>query len=50
MDGVTEVRPNTHPAFGTALREARESGVEVVFLQCHVEPDALTIRKVMNRA
>ena len=52
MDGVTEVRPNTetHPAFGAALQEARERGVEVVFLQCHVEPDALTLRKVMKRA
>ena len=45
MDGVTEVRPNTetHPAFGAALQEARERGVEVVFLQCHVEPDVLSI-------
>ena len=45
MDGVTEVRPNTdtHPAFGIALQEAQEAGVEVLFLQCHVEPDALSI-------
>ena len=45
MDGVTEVQPNTetHPAFGAALQEARERGVEVVFLQCHVEPDTLSI-------
>ena len=45
MDGVTEVRPNTdtHPAFGVALQEAREAGVEVLFLQCHVEPNALNI-------
>ena len=45
MDGVTEVRPNTdtHPAFGTALQEAWEMGVEVLFLQCYVEPDALSI-------
>ena len=49
MDGVTEVRPNTHPAFGTALREARESGVEVVFLQCHVEPDALGVVGMTNK-
>ena len=51
MDGVTEVRPNTdtHPAFGVALQEARERGVEVAFLQCHVEPDTLTIRKVIKR-
>ena len=45
MDGVTEVRPNTatHPAFGAALQEARKRGVEVLFLQCHVEPDTLSI-------
>ena len=48
MDGVREVRPNTetHPAFGAALAEARAAGVEVLFLQCHVEPDALTVREV----
>ncbi len=45
MDGITEVRPNigTHPEFGDAMREAREAGVEVLFLPCHVEPDGLTI-------
>ena len=45
MDGVTEVRPNTdtHPAFAVALQQARESGVEVLFLQCHVEPDTLSV-------
>jgi sugar fermentation stimulation protein A len=44
MDGVTEVRPNTetHPAFAVALEEARAAGVQVLFLPCHVEPDALT--------
>ena len=45
MDGVTEVRANTetHPAFGIALEEARAAGVEILFLPCHVEPDALRI-------
>jgi len=45
MDGITEVRPNTepHPAFGTALEEARAAGVEVLYLPCHVEPDELRI-------
>jgi len=45
MDGVTEVRANmdTHPAFGEALEEAKEAGVEVLFLRCHVEPDSLVI-------
>lgn len=45
MDGITEVRPNigTHPEFGDAMREAREAGVEVLFLPCHVEPDGLIV-------
>ena len=45
MDGVTEVRANvqTHPAFGEALEEARNAGVEVLFLPCHVEPDRLMV-------
>ena len=45
MDGRSEVRPNitTHPEFGTALSEAKEAGVEVLFLKCHVEPDLLEI-------
>ena len=45
MDGVSEVRPNidTHAEFGTALDEAKAAGVEVLFLKCHVEPDALVI-------
>ena len=43
MDGVTEVRPNTetHPAFGEALEAAKQAGVEILFLPCHVEPDRL---------
>lgn len=46
MDGVKEVRPNTetHPAFGTALEEARAAGVDVRFLTCHVEPDSVMFR------
>ena len=46
MDGVKEVRPNTetHPAFGTALEEARAAGVGVLFLTCHVEPDSVMFR------
>jgi sugar fermentation stimulation protein A len=46
MDGVKEVFPNvdTHPEFGTALEEAKAAGVEVLFLQCHVEPDLLEIK------
>ena len=45
MDGVSEVRPNveTHPEFGTALEEAKQAGVEVLFLRCHVEEDGFEI-------
>ena len=45
MEGVDEVRPNvdTHPEFGVALKEAKEAGVNVLFLKCHVEPDLLEI-------
>ena len=45
MDGVAEVRPNTgtHPAFAAALEEAEAAGVKVLFLPCHVEPNALTV-------
>ena len=45
MDGITEVRANveTHPEFGEALDDARRSGVEVLFLTCHVEPDMIEI-------
>lgn len=45
MDGVKEVLPNTdtHPEFGTAMEEARGSGVKVLFLPCHVEPDSIVI-------
>ena len=50
MDGISEVRPNTEtdPEFAKALREAREAGVKVLFLQCHVEPDTLNIVSPIN--
>ena len=43
MDGITEVRGNrdTDPVFCQALEEAKEAGVKVIFLPCHVEPDGL---------
>lgn len=45
VEGVSEVRANidTHAEFGVALREAEEAGVEILFLQCHVESDELRI-------
>ena len=47
MEVVTEVLPYTvtHPEFGVALQEARDAGVEVLCLQCRVEPDTLIIRE-----
>ena len=45
MDGITEVRANEkmHPEFGEAMEEAKSTGVEVIFLPCHVEVDGLRI-------
>lgn len=45
MEGVTEVRANvaTHAAFGVALEEAKQAGVEVVFLPCKVMPDEVWV-------
>jgi len=47
MEGVKEVLPYTvtHPEFGAGLQEARDAGVEVLCLQCRVEPDTLIIRE-----
>ena len=46
MTDVTCFRPNdqTHPAFGAALREAAQAGVQVLAYDCIVEPDRLEIR------
>lgn len=43
---LMEVKANvdTHPEFGEALEETKAAGVEVLFLQCHVEPDTLEIK------
>ena len=51
MDGITEVRPNvrTHPEFGKALESAKQAGVEILFLPCHVEPDSLQIQGCCKR-
>lgn len=45
MEGMYAFSPNdqTHPQFGQALREAAQVGVEVLALECHVEPDSLVI-------
>lgn len=48
MDGISEVRPNvsTDPAFADAFSDAVSAGVEVLFLQCHVEPDGLEVVEI----
>ena len=45
MKGIYSVAPNddTHPAFGTALREAAAAGVHVCAYDCIVTPDSIAI-------
>lgn len=47
VPGVKTVLPNTetHPEFGKALQLAKDSGVEILFLQCNVQEDGITIIK-----
>lgn len=48
MEGVEVVLPNmiTHPEFGEALEEARQAGVEVLYLGCSVTEDTLIIKQI----
>lgn len=45
MAGMTDFAPNddTHPAFGAALRQAAEAGVNVAAYGCRVTPDTLEL-------
>ena len=45
MKGVSRFEPNwaTHPAFGEALIEAREAGVEIIAVDCNVRPGFVEI-------
>ncbi len=45
MAGMRAFSPNdrTHPAFGTALREAAAAGVKVLAVECAVTPDSLVM-------
>lgn len=47
MEDVDCFIPNdeTDPAFGKALREARDAGVTILAYDCHVTPDSMTIGK-----
>ena len=51
MNGVNRVMPNmkTHPAFGEALKKAEEAGVDVLYFECLVEEDGLSVVE-MTRA
>lgn len=48
MPKVTLVRPNrvTHPAFGQALSEAMEAGVEVWYLSCAITSDSIKAEEI----
>lgn len=45
MAGMSSFAPNerTHPAFGEALRRARDAGVEVLAYGCRVWSDRLEL-------
>ena len=47
MEDVRYLHPNdkTDPAFGRALRQAAEAGVEVLAVDCRVTPESMTIGK-----
>lgn len=46
MSDVRYLRPNdeTDPAFGAALRQAAESGVRILAMDCTVTPESMTLR------
>lgn len=50
MNGVTEVLPNslTDPDFEKAFYEAKDKGVEIWYLCCHVEEDNLNVVSVIK--
>ena len=47
MENVEYLHPNdaTDPAFGKALREAAENGVQVLAMDCAVTPDSMVLGK-----
>ena len=49
MECITEVRGNTttHPEFAATLQKAKDAGVEVLFLCCHVMPDEVFVEKAI---
>lgn len=47
MAGVQSFAPNwdTHPAFGSALQEAAQAGVQILAYDCKVKPDEIVLDK-----
>lgn len=47
MEDVKHFEPNykTHKEFGLLLKEAQENGVNIIAIDCHVDPDSLTAGK-----
>ena len=47
MENVRYLHPNdeTDPAFGAALREAADAGVQVLAMDCKVTPESMTLRE-----
>ena len=47
MAGMAAFSPNdrTHPAFGGAMREAAEAGVNILAVECAVTPDSLAMTR-----
>lgn len=50
MPGITTVLPNesTHPEFKVAFDEAVAAGVEVLYLQCHISEDTISINELVK--
>ena len=50
MENVKYLHPNdaTDPAFGTALREAADAGVQILAMACHVTPETMTITDAVS--
>ena len=45
MTGIQSFAPNwdTHPAFGSALQEAAQAGVQILAYDCQVRPDGIAL-------
>ena len=50
MEGVQYLRPNdeTDPDFGNALRQASQSGVQVLAMECSVTPERMELTKPVD--